>query len=80
MKETWITTFDNPFSPFLQWDLWYNYDTKKGYNTCQYIDRIAKTSLSQSEAEFDRAIEQAIDEILLYNPLLYRKVVKDDFK
>lgn len=36
-----LTTFDNPFDPFEQFDLWYQYDTDKGYNSCAYLDRIA---------------------------------------
>ncbi len=28
-----LTTVDNPYDPFTQWDEWYAYDEGKGYAT-----------------------------------------------
>ena len=42
---TALTTFDNPFNPFDQFDDWYLFDVEKGYCSCGYLDRIAKTIL-----------------------------------
>ena len=39
-----LTTIDNPFNPFDQFDEWFAYDVSKGYHTCSYLARIAKTS------------------------------------
>lgn len=75
--ESRITTIDNPYDPFDQFDLWYLYDVEKGYNTCQYLARIAQTSDQLSEKENNEEIDKAIDEIIKYNPLgIYKKVTK----
>ena len=73
-----LTTIDNPFNPFDQFDEWFAYDVSKGYHTCSYLARIAKTSDELSPQDEDLAIEQAIDEIVRLNVLgIYRKVYKD---
>lgn len=77
MTGSLLTTIDNPFDPFTQWDEWYAFDVGKGYNTCAYLARIVKSSDELSEADEDLAIEVAIDEIVNFNILgLYKKVVK----
>lgn len=54
------------------------FDTDKGYNSCGYLDRIARTSDQLSEKENDQEIERAIDEIIKYDFMnLYRKVKRD---
>ena len=74
-----LTTFDNPFDPFEQFTSWFLFDVEKGYNTCSYLARIAKTSDQFSEEENNEEIERAIDEIIKYNPLnIYKKVRKPE--
>lgn len=69
-----LTTVDNPYDPFTEWDAWYGFDTSMGYYTSEFLARITKTSDSLSEADQDLALEQAIDEIVTENVLgLYRK-------
>ena len=64
MARTMVTTTDNKFNPFTQYDLWKEYDSKIcGYDTESYIGRIAVLSPSLSPAEMDRACEDACDEI-----------------
>lgn len=75
MTECALTTFDNPYDPFDQFDQWFQYDLDKGYNSCAYLDRIARTSDQLSEEENDREIERAIDEIIKYDFMnIYKKV------
>lgn len=70
-----LTTFDNPFDPFEDFNSWLMYDNEKGYNTCGYLDRIANVTDDMSQKEANEEIERAIDEIILYNPLnIYKKV------
>lgn len=72
-----LTTLDNPYDPFDQFNQWFMFDTEKGYNSCSYLARIAKTSDEMSEQEYNREVERAIDEIITINPLgIYRKVTK----
>ena len=78
MIKTMLTTKDNPFDPFDQFDSWFMYDTQNGYNTCGLIARIAHTSNSLSDAENDKEVERAIEEIIFYDPTSnYVRLVKD---
>jgi len=79
MRRCALTTFDNPFDPFEQFDQWFLFDIEKGYNSCAYLARIAKTSQQLSEVEYNDEIERAIDEIVRLDFMnLYKKVIKDD--
>lgn len=79
-KETALTTIDNPYSPFSQYDEWYNYDLEKGYDCCGYIDRMSFGRLdsdSLSEEDEDQITESIIDEIVTTDPTgLFVKVEK----
>lgn len=70
-----LTTFDNPFDPFDDFTSWFMYDVEKGYNTCGYLDRIAKVTADMTNKEVNEEIERAIDEIIYYDPFnMYKKV------
>lgn len=72
-----LTTIDNPFNPFTQFDEWYAYDVLLGYHTSAYLARVVKTSYELSEADQDVAIENAIDEIVKNDPLgIYIRVAE----
>lgn len=72
-----ITTIDNPYSPFNEFNEWYLFDVLHGYNSCSYLARIAKTSNSLSDKQNDEEIERAIDEIILNDIFgIYTKVYK----
>lgn len=78
-KEYMLTTVDNPYDPFSNFDEWYEFDRLKGYDTCGYLARIAKTSSKLSDELNQLAINDAIDEICRYNWRgIYRKVEKGD--
>ena len=75
MAKCALTTVDNPFDPFDQFLSWFRYDQDKGYNSCSYLDRIARTSDQLSDEENEQEIERAIDEIIKYDPTnIYKKV------
>jgi hypothetical protein len=75
-KTVMLTTIDNPFDPFTQFERWQQFDEAQGYFTCSYLARIVKTSIELSEADEALAVEQAIDEIIDLNLLgIYKKVV-----
>ena len=70
-----LTTFDNPYNPFEQFSSWFLFDLEKGYNSCAYLGRIARTSDQLSEEENDLEVERAIDEIIKYDfRNIYKKV------
>lgn len=78
-KDVMLTTIDNPFDPFKEFDEWFRFDTDKGYHTCSYLGRIAKTSPELSEKDTQLEIENAIDDIVRLNVTgLYKKVTKED--
>lgn len=75
-----LTTYDNPFDPFEQFDKWFMFDLEKGYNTCGYLARIANTSSSMSDEEESEEIKRAIDEIIKYDYInMYRRVERGKF-
>ena len=77
-KKVFLTTVDNPYDPDTQFTSWYLYDKEKGYNSCNYLARIARTSNQLSDEENVDEIERAIDEIIRYDFLdIYKKVVKE---
>lgn len=80
MAKCMLTTFDNPYDPFEQFNSWYIFDQDKGYNTCSYLARIARTSDQLSDKENELEIERAIDEIIKYDfRNIYKKVtIKTD--
>lgn len=71
--ECMLTTFDNPFDPFEQFDQWFLFDVEKGYNSSSYLARIAKLSDEFTQVEVNEEIERAIDEIIKYD---FRNVYK----
>lgn len=74
-NECALTTFDNPFDPFTQFDSWFQFDIEKGYNSCSLLARIVKTSDDLSEKETNEEVERAIDEIIKYDFMnIYKKV------
>lgn len=75
MAKCALTTFDNPYSPFDEFDSWYQFDCDKKYFSSQYLDRIARTSSQLTDEENDKEIERAIDEIIKLDPFnIYKKV------
>lgn len=74
-----LSTIDNPFDPFDDFDSWFRFDCDKNYNSCSYLDRIARTSDQLSDKENDAEIERAIDEIIKYDFMnIYVKVKRED--
>lgn len=77
MRKYMLTTFDNPYDPFEQFTSWFLFDIEKGYNTCSYLGRIARTSDQLSDVENDLEVERAIDEIIKYDfRNIYKKVTR----
>jgi hypothetical protein len=76
-----LTTLDNPYNPFTQFDEWYAFDESEQYCTCEYLARVAKSSPELSDVDQDIAIDLAMNEILQFNLTgNYIKVTKESFK
>ena len=62
-----VTTVDNPWDPFTQFNEWYQFDTMYGYHTSSYLARLATTSSELSEADHLLAVNSACEEIVREN-------------
>ena len=72
-----LTTIDNPYDPYTQYDEWLSHDEQAGYHTNEYLARIANTSPTMTEGEEGAAIDAAMDKIINIDPFgLYIKVDK----
>ncbi len=81
MEEVMLTTIDNPFNPFTQYDEWQRYDRDLGYFTNEYLARLTAFSINMPEELVDAETTRAIDEILRLNLTgLYKKVTPNDYK
>ena len=78
MIRVMLTTEDNPFSPFDNFDAWLSYDMACGYNTSGLLARIAMTSDELSELDYEQEISRAVDEIVAENVSgIHKKVTKE---
>ena len=76
MRQCLLSTVDNPFDPFYQFDDWYRYDCEKGYDSSGTMMRLAEVTDDMSMTEENAEIERAIDRIVAHDPFnLYKKVV-----
>ena len=66
-NEYMLTTNDNPYSPFDEFALWLLFDKQKGYDTCEYLARIAQLSDDLSEKEAEEEVERAMDQIMIHS-------------
>ena len=74
-----ITTIDNPFHPLDEYDQWLRFDEDHGYYTNNYLARVAGTSIDLSDAENQRAVNSAIDDIIRLDLLnVYKKVLIEE--
>lgn len=75
-----LSTKDNPYDPFTNYDLWFAYDENNGYHSCAFLDRVANTSDSMTDAEEHFEINRAIDEIITLDPTdMFIRVEKGNF-
>lgn len=78
MVESMLTTDDNPYDPFTQFDMWLAFDTRMGYNTLGLLARIVITSDQLSDPDQSLQIELGIEEIVRENALgIHRRVTRE---
>ena len=76
-----INPWDNPWNPFEDFVPWFLFDVERGYNSCGYLARIARTSNQLSDFENNAEIERAIDRIIALDFMhIYRKVRASDYE
>jgi hypothetical protein len=76
-KISMLTTVNNPFNPFTEWEKWYQFDIDSGDNCCEYLARVAHIVPSMSEEEEKEAIDLAIETIIEQDPTnMYKRVIE----
>lgn len=76
-KEVFITTNDNPYDYFKQFDEWLAFDRQMGHYTLEYLGRLVRLSSDLSYEDEQNEIEDAIDRIIEWNGDMYKKVYSD---
>lgn len=75
-KEFFITTYDNPYNYFTQFDEWLAFDRQMGYYTLEYLARIVRDAPDLSEEQENEEIETSINKIIEWNGDFYKKVYR----
>jgi len=78
MEEIMLTTTQNPWNPFTQFDEWYNFDMNFGHNCLGYIARIGKYSDNLTEEEELFITNSTIREIAKENVFGDFRIIKRD--
>ena len=77
-KEVNITTIDNPFNPFDDFNSWFMFDIEKGYYTSAKLARLVHLTDDMTEKEENEEIERAVDRLIEIDPLdIYIKVTRE---
>lgn len=75
MVAVMLTTKDNKWNPFKNWEEWYNDDA---YGCCAYLDRVSHTSSDFPDEVNDAILLDSIQEILDLDPFdIYRAITED---
>ena len=78
MTQYWLTTKDNPFDPFDEFEDWKKFDEQNGYFTLNLVARLCRDSDEMTEEMQNDMCNQAIDDILKYVQTgFYEKVVRE---
>lgn len=76
-KDFWLTTTDNPYDPFDEFESWLAFDEQTGYFTNGLLARLCLDSPNLSDEDNDLAIKEAMENICDLFPGLYTIVYKD---
>ena len=79
-KDSMLTTFDNPFNPFTEFDRWWKEDLLLGHNCCGLLANESNVSDVSSDEVNDKAIIEAMERIVKREPMIYKIVYQSDFK
>lgn len=79
LRHVSISTIDNPFNPFDDFESWLAYDTDKGYYSSSKLARLVNLTEDMTDKEELEEIERAIDRLIEIDPLdIFIKVIKED--
>ena len=79
MNDVMLTTVDNPYNPFTQFEDWYKFDMINGYDTCGLIARYSGYSTKTSDENNDKDLNDSLKRIIDIYPMIYKIVKPDDY-
>lgn len=59
-NQVWLTTLDNPFDYFTDFEHWWKWDQSKGYRTCERLAKLTGSTNNLSDEEAESAITDAV--------------------
>ncbi len=74
-----LTTVDNPFNPFTQFDEWNRFDQDYGYYTCAYLARVVNTTDELGDKVEGELILAGMQDIVRLFPETYKIVRPNDY-
>lgn len=77
-KQFALTTFDNPFNPFDDFNQWLSFDKDHGYDSSEKVMRLANLTDDMTDIEENLEIERVIDRLIALDfQNIYKKVSQD---
>ena len=73
--EIMLTTYDNPFNPFENFEAWWKEDLRLGHDCCGTLAKVAGWNDVVSDAVNEVEVLRAIDEVVATEPTINRKQV-----
>jgi len=72
-----LSTYDNPFNPFTEFERWWKEDLSLGHDCCGTLARTANTSDYYSDEKNQEEVYAAINYIVEQEPTIYKKVYQN---
>lgn len=74
-KEMFISTIDNPFNYFNEFEKWLSFDELNGHNTLSLLARLLPNSIDNISDELENImLDDIINKLVEENNLLYKKI------
>lgn len=68
MAQSVVTTIDNPWNPFRDFDKWLAWDNHYHYDTTRWLASLVFTSSKLSDEQYSEDIVEAQNELVRLNP------------
>lgn len=79
-EEKMLTTFDNNFNPFTDFERWWKEDLRLGHDCCGTLALNALTSEVFSDEVNRQIIDDAMKDIVKQEPTIYKIVTEKDYE
>ena len=76
-KDFMLTTFDNPFNPFKDFEIWWKTDMLLGHDCCGTLAKESNVSDIASDEINEKDIVDAMKRIVERWPMIYKMVTRE---